>query len=90
MGSSGAGKTSLLNVLCKRIQRTNANNLSGDIKANNLSYTYEQFPKFASYIMQDDRLLETLTVRESLLFTCRLKVKGTPQDQENRANEVIK
>lgn len=45
--------------------------------ANNLEYTYEQFPLFSGYVMQDDRLFDTLTVRESLEFAANLRVVGT-------------
>lgn len=66
LGPSGAGKTSLLNLLCKRIIPDKQNLITGSIKANSLEYSYEQFPLFSGYVMQDDRLFDTLTVRESL------------------------
>ena len=58
MGTSGAGKTSLLNILACRSKRS-----SGKLYANNLEYTFDEFGNFANYVMQDDILLQTLTVR---------------------------
>lgn len=77
LGPSGAGKASLLNLLCKRIIPSKSNIITGKIIANNLEYSYEQFPLFSGYVMQDDRLFATLTVRESLEFAANLKVDGT-------------
>lgn len=79
MGSSGAGKTSLLNILCKRINNSKKGKLTGNIYANGMQYQYSDFPKFASYVMQDDRLFETLTVQETIMFAANLRIKGTKQ-----------
>lgn len=64
MGSSGAGKTSLLNILAKRIEKNKNIKLEGQIHANKVEYTYDDFPNFATYVMQDDRLFESMTVKE--------------------------
>jgi len=66
LGSSGAGKTSLLNILAKRITDGGNVILNGQIAANNIEYDGDVFATFASYIMQNDVLLETLTPREAL------------------------
>ena len=63
MGASGAGKTTLLNAIACRIQ---SKNLTGDISANGVPYDHDSFGDFANYVMQQDILLETLTVRETL------------------------
>lgn len=60
MGASGAGKTSLLNVIACRVSMKNQ---SGEISANGVNYTYEIFGDFANYVMQADILMQTLTVR---------------------------
>lgn len=62
MGASGAGKTTLLNILACRISP----NKGGKLYANSLEYDYEQFGDFANYVMQNDVLMQTLTVRETL------------------------
>lgn len=58
MGSSGAGKTSLLNIISGRIA-----NFQGQLCANKVKYNCETFGSFANYVMQADILMETLTVR---------------------------
>jgi ABC-type multidrug transport system ATPase subunit len=68
MGASGAGKTTLLNILACRIARkeNTVGAASGKITANGREYKYEDFGDFANYVMQDDILLQTLTVRETI------------------------
>lgn len=59
MGASGAGKTTLLNVLACRIKPSQG----AKLYANNFEYDSKSFGNFANYVMQTDRLMETLTVR---------------------------
>jgi ABC-type multidrug transport system ATPase subunit len=68
MGSSGAGKTTLLNVISGRVA-----NFKGELFANKHPYTFETFGTFANYVMQQDLLMQTLTVRETLMFAASLK-----------------
>ncbi|EAR86510.2 ABC transporter family protein (macronuclear) [Tetrahymena thermophila SB210] len=90
LGSSGAGKTSLLNILTKRIQNSGKQMLEGRVQVNGKEYTADQFSNFANYVMQNDILMETMTVRECLEFAACLKVKGTQQKRDDVVNEVIK
>lgn len=70
MGASGAGKTTLLNILSCRIEHA----ADGKLYANQLMYNYDSFGDFANYVMQSDVLMQTLTVRETLMFAARLKL----------------
>ncbi|EAR84815.1 ABC transporter family protein (macronuclear) [Tetrahymena thermophila SB210] len=90
LGSSGAGKTSLLNGLCQRLQVDQNHRLEGSILANQKKYTSKSFPNFASYVMQDDILPETLTVRECISFAADFKIKGSKEEKEKKVDEVIK
>jgi len=63
MGSSGAGKTSLLNALSCRLEKGWQTKISGSIFANDIKLTNELFGKIAAYVMQQDILMETLTPR---------------------------
>lgn len=79
MGASGAGKTTLLNVLAGRISLTNQ---QGEIRANELEYNYEVFGDFANYVMQNDVLMQTLTVRETLRFAADLKLNVSSEKKD--------
>ena len=83
MGPSGAGKTTLLNLLACRVEPT-----AGQVLANDLPYNYESFGNFANYVMQQDVLMQTLTVRETLQFAARLKLSATEAEQEARILEL--
>lgn len=69
MGASGAGKTTLLNIISCRVPFTSNQNekkvgvASGRIFANQLAYDFKSFGDFANYVMQEDVLLQSLTVR---------------------------
>jgi ABC-type multidrug transport system ATPase subunit len=57
MGSSGAGKTSLLNMLSDRISTKNGQTISGSVKINDkLKLDQYVFGNFGAYVMQDDIL----------------------------------
>ncbi len=71
MGASGAGKTTFLDIItCKII----LNELNGSVMANNKPYTSKTFGDFANYVTQQDILIQTLTVRETLEFVANLKL----------------
>ena len=75
MGASGAGKTSLLNILSKRISPTASNELSGQQYFNDeLEVTDDNFGKLCGYVMQDDILYEHFTVQEAIQFAADLKL----------------
>lgn len=89
IGASGAGKTTLLNHLSGRLI---ANNLtkSGTIKINNVeSSKVSGFSTFSAYVQQDDILFETMTVRECLEFSAKLKLPGTLEEKLGKASEII-
>lgn len=89
-GASGAGKTTLLNVLCKRVKTSKGSNIEGEILANNIAYSQSDFSRFAAYVMQDDILLETMTVKECFIFAANLKLKCSQQEKEEKVDKLIK
>ena len=85
MGASGAGKTSLLNLLSDRVEFSKGKTLSGQILLNDKHpLTSETFSRFACYVMQDDFLFENFTVREVLRFSARLKLTCSQAEQDRR------
>ncbi|KAL4474939.1 hypothetical protein ABPG74_001635 [Tetrahymena malaccensis] len=90
MGSSGAGKTTLLNILCCRAENTNEVKLTGEITANGQPFDARSFSNFAAYVMQEDLIMETMTVLEALLFAAHLKMSGSEQVKQAKVKEVLK
>ena len=68
LGSSGAGKTSLLNLISCRIEKNKNTTITGELLVNGHTYNYEQFNKFAAYVMQENILLESQTPEEAITF----------------------
>jgi ATP-binding cassette, subfamily G (WHITE), eye pigment precursor transporter len=90
MGASGAGKTSLLNVLSDRVSVKKGDSLTGEIKLNDRYELNQQtFGKFGNYVMQDDILFKYFTVKEALTFAARLKLKCSEAVQDRRVAELI-
>ncbi|XP_050541244.1 ATP-binding cassette sub-family G member 4-like isoform X2 [Daktulosphaira vitifoliae] len=69
IGSSGCGKTSLLNFLSGYKTR----NYSGSVLINGKPRKINSFKKQSCYIMQDDQLHDQLTVHETMEFAIKLK-----------------
>ncbi len=69
MGGSGSGKTTLLNVLAGRFDESSYH-IEGDVQVGKDACSI-------GYVTQMDFLLPHLTVRETLMFTARLKIAAT-------------
>lgn len=90
LGASGAGKTSLLNLLAMRISKSDKVRLEGDILANGRPYNAEKFGEFGNYVMQNDILAQTLTVRECLRFAADLRVNKSEEDKVAAINKLLR
>ena len=67
MGASGAGKTSLLNIIADRIRLKAGARLTGELLFNDKTkVSQNNFGSVGSYVMQDDILFGYLTVQEAL------------------------
>lgn len=87
MGPSGAGKTSLLDILCFRKKFT-----SGNILINGTPLSGTQFRRLAAYIPQFQHFLPSLTVRETMEFYSEVKLshdKFSSEERKQRAESVI-
>ena len=90
MGASGAGRTSLLNLISGRIGMKPGMSLSGSCTLNDKTpLTLESFSSYGSYVMQDDIIFAYFTVREALRFAARLKLTISIEEQEKRINSLI-
>lgn len=83
MGSSGAGKTTFLNILAS--QNTSGLKSSGKILVNGEDLGSD-IVKISSYVQQQDMFYGALTVRQHLLFHANLRDIPNPQ---RRVQEVL-
>mmetsp|Transcript_68689 Transcript_68689/g.191581 ORF Transcript_68689/g.191581 Transcript_68689/m.191581 type:complete len:1747 (-) Transcript_68689:1259-6499(-) len=72
MGPSGAGKTSLLDLLARR--HTTYSRVEGDVRVNGHVLSHAQMKGISGYVTQHDVLPGIMTVREHLLFHARLRL----------------
>ena len=83
MGPSGSGKSTLLNALAHRVAASQAQ-ISGDIMINGQRTTSSQITQFSSYVEQEDALLGSLTVRETMTFAAKLALGRSMSAIERR------
>jgi ATP-binding cassette subfamily G (WHITE) protein 2 (SNQ2) len=81
IGESGAGKTTLLNVLSRR---TEVGVVTGDMFVNGKPIDLS-FERRTGYVQQQDLHVAELTVKESLLFSARLRRPRSVPDEEKVA-----
>jgi ABC-type multidrug transport system ATPase subunit len=71
MGPSGSGKTTLLNTLAHRAAAAGATT-HGDILINGQVVNWQTLRHLSAYVEQEDALIGSLTVRETMDFAARL------------------
>ncbi|EMC94320.1 hypothetical protein BAUCODRAFT_149488 [Baudoinia panamericana UAMH 10762] len=71
MGASGAGKTSFLDILARKKKR---GHVSGDFWLNGEKVTDDEFRSVIGFVDQDDTMLPTLTVHETILDSALLRL----------------
>lgn len=77
MGPSGAGKTSLLDMLAGRVAHsTQKLSFSGAVKINGEKRNFALFRKMSAFVQQSDMLFPELTVRETITFSAILRLPG--------------
>lgn len=70
MGPSGCGKTTLLNVLAHR--ENPSAKVEGTMLVNGNAQSLGSFRRISSYVEQEDALIGSLTVKETMNFAARL------------------
>ncbi|KNC79270.1 hypothetical protein, variant [Sphaeroforma arctica JP610] len=85
MGPSGAGKSTLLEVLAGRKQD---GEIEGELLFNGKERT-RAMKRWFGFVEQRDSLIATMTVRETLMYTARLRIKANGiWDKEDHADQV--
>ncbi|XP_074849743.1 broad substrate specificity ATP-binding cassette transporter ABCG2-like [Carettochelys insculpta] len=88
LGPTGSGKSSLLDVIAAR---KDPHGLSGEILINGAPRP-ANFKCISGYVVQDDVVMGTLTVRENFEFSAALRLPSTVHEQEKkeRVNQIIR
>jgi ABC-type multidrug transport system ATPase subunit len=73
MGPSGSGKTTLLNVLARRNETPGAT-VQEALYFNGSKTSLDNFRRISSYVEQEDTLIGSLTVKETLYFAAKLSL----------------
>eukprot|EP00057_Strongylocentrotus_purpuratus_P008081 XP_011662555.1 PREDICTED: ATP-binding cassette sub-family G member 2 [Strongylocentrotus purpuratus] len=87
MGPTGSGKTSLLDILAGRKEKSG---VRGEVLINGNDLP-RNFKCCSGYVLQDDVVMGTLTVRENLAFSAALRLPSTVslKEKKERVDEVI-
>ena len=91
VGQTGAGKTTLMDVIALR---KNTGTIEGDVYVNGFRQDQKTFRRCSGYVEQFDVQSPQLTVRETVLFSGRLrldanKVRSDQQKKKPAANWVL-
>ncbi|KAK1802730.1 hypothetical protein P4O66_021264, partial [Electrophorus voltai] len=86
MGATGSGKTSLLDVIAGRKDPRGLR--SGQVLVDSKVVTSE-LRLLSAYVIQDDILMGTLTVRENLMFSANLRLPRQCYSMEGKKKKVV-
>jgi ABC-type multidrug transport system ATPase subunit/ABC-type multidrug transport system permease subunit len=81
MGASGAGKTTFLDILARKNKR---GQVLGDFYVNGEKVSDSAFKRVVGFVDQEDTMLPTLTVHETILNSALLRL---PRDMSRAAKE---
>jgi len=88
MGPSGAGKTTMLNLLAGRAYHQK---ISGQVLINGKEVPQTDYNQFTGFVTQDDVMHTFLTVKETIDFsaTMRLPKEMNSKEKKERVKETI-
>lgn len=81
MGASGAGKSTFLDILARKNKR---GTVSGTMLVNGREVKDGEFKKVTGFVDQEDTLMRTLTVYETILYSALLRL---PRDMSFEAKK---
>ncbi|KAF7379979.1 hypothetical protein HZH68_016927 [Vespula germanica] len=85
MGASGAGKTTLMDILAGFI----TSSFEGNVIVNDTERNLVKFRRSSAYIMQDDNIQPLFTVEEAMLVAADLKLTLKPRERLRRIEEIL-
>ncbi|KAK6539934.1 hypothetical protein TWF694_008769 [Orbilia ellipsospora] len=90
MGPSGSGKTTMLNAIAHRKAAAGATT-TGDIMANGQKMDLKTIRHLSSYVEQEDALIGSLTVRETMKFAAGLALSShvSHAERTQRTDDLI-
>eukprot|EP01127_Copromyxa_protea_P000879 TRINITY_DN1079_c0_g1_i1.p1 TRINITY_DN1079_c0_g1~~TRINITY_DN1079_c0_g1_i1.p1 ORF type:complete len:735 (-),score=163.25 TRINITY_DN1079_c0_g1_i1:39-2081(-) len=92
IGPSGAGKTSLLNILSKRLKNEKGvSKITGSVKFNGNECTASEMGVFTGFVSQEDIVMGSMTPLEVLRFTAALTLPSSVsnEEREERVNLLL-
>ena len=84
LGPSGCGKSTLLNILSRRLKGPD---VSGQLLLNQSHFSESRLRSMSTYVEQEDYLVGSLTVAETVSFAAKLALPSTLSSHE-RAQRV--
>ncbi|KAJ1915964.1 (ABC) transporter [Tieghemiomyces parasiticus] len=82
LGASGAGKTTFLDILARR---NKSGTVHGEVLVNGQVVDDEEFKRVVGFVDQEDTLMSTLTVYETILYSALLRL---PRDMSRAAKRA--
>lgn len=90
VGPSGTGKSTLLRIISGRVKYEDFNPKSILINDHQIT-SPAHLRKICGFVAQDDNLLPLLTVKETLLFTAKFRLKGIDaKEREARVESLMR
>jgi ABC-type multidrug transport system ATPase subunit len=86
-GPSGAGKSTLLEILAGVIPPSR---VSGEVLVNGQPINARCFRRLSGYVAQDEALFPLLTVKETLMYSARLRLPGSFHTAAAIVQELLK
>jgi ABC-type multidrug transport system ATPase subunit len=89
MGPSGCGKTTLLNILSRRLKESS---ITGTQLLGGAHVDDSTLRALSTYVEQEDHLIGSLTVRETIEFAAKLALPSNVKARERRqrAEQMMK
>jgi ABC-type multidrug transport system ATPase subunit len=89
MGPSGCGKTTLLNILSRRLT---GSGVSGEQLLAGSSFDDATLRAMSTYVEQEDHLIGSLTVHETIEFAAKLALPGhvTARQRRDRTEDMLR